>query len=121
MARSVEVTAEGKRPDPWADSLGRVGVRSAQILLILDRCCGVRLRPAADPAPGHPGADRPDPGGGDRPFVNVLKRRGLPGAAATGLAFVALLAVLAGVTTVIVVSIRSQWSELVSQAVLRAG
>jgi predicted PurR-regulated permease PerM len=50
------------------------------------------------------------------PFVNLLKRRGLPGAAATAVAFVALLAVLSGVTTVIVASIRSQWGELVSQA-----
>ncbi len=116
LARSVEVTAEGKRPDPWADSLGRVGVRSAQILLILTvivvsvfallqiRLLVIPVLIALILAAAI------------APFVNVLKRRGLPGAAATGLAFVALLAVLAGVTTVIVVSIRSQWSELASQA-----
>ena len=50
------------------------------------------------------------------PFVNLLKRRGLPASAATAVAFVALLAVLAGVTTVIVASIRSQWGDLASQA-----
>lgn len=116
MARSVEVTVEGKRPDPWSDGLGRVGVRSAQILLILTvvvvsvfallqiRLLVIPVLIALILAAAIV------------PFVNLLKRRGLPGAAATGLAFVVLLAVLAGVTTVIVVSIRSQWSELVSQA-----
>ncbi len=36
LARSVEVTAEGKRPDALGRTgLGRVGIRSAQVLLIL--------------------------------------------------------------------------------------
>ena len=103
-------------PELWADGLGRVGVRSAQILLILTvvvvsvfallqiRLLVIPVLIALVLAAAIV------------PFVNLLKRRGLPGAAATGLAFVALLAVLSGVTTVIVVSIRSQWSELVSQA-----
>ena len=50
------------------------------------------------------------------PFVNMLRRRGLPGAAATGVAFVALLLLLAGVGTVIYFSVRSQWAELAQQA-----
>ncbi|CAN7485614.1 AI-2E family transporter [Arthrobacter sp. LjRoot14] len=116
MARSVDITVDGKRPDPWADGLGRVGVRSAQILLVLTvvvvsvfallqiRLLVIPVLIALILAAAI------------APFVNLLKRRGLPGSAATAVAFVALLAVLAGVTTVIVASIRSQWGELVSQA-----
>ncbi|KIS26422.1 membrane protein [Arthrobacter sp. SPG23] len=116
MARSVDITVDGKRPDPWADGLGRVGVRSAQILLVLTvvvvsvfallqiRLLVIPVLIALILAAAI------------APFVNLLKRRGLPGSAATAVAFVALLAVLAGVTTVIVASIRSQWGELASQA-----
>ena len=50
------------------------------------------------------------------PFVNLLRRRGLPGGLATGVAFVALLLLLAGVSTVIYLSVRSQWGELAQQA-----
>lgn len=116
MARSVDITVDGKRPDPWTDGLGRVGVRSAQILLILTvvvvsvfallqiRLLVIPVLIALILAAAI------------MPFVNLLKRRGLPASAATAVAFVALLAVLAGVTTVIVASIRSQWADLASQA-----
>jgi predicted PurR-regulated permease PerM len=100
----------------WADSLGRVGIRSAQILLILAVAVvsvyalmqikllviPVLIALILAAAIG--------------PFVNMLRRRGLPGGAATGIAFVALLVVLAGVSTVIYFSVRSQWGELVQQA-----
>jgi predicted PurR-regulated permease PerM len=116
LARSVDITVEGKRPDPWTDGLGRVGVRSAQILLILTvvvvsvfallqiRLLVIPVLIALILAAAI------------MPFVNLLKRRGLPASAATAVAFVGLLAVLAGVTTVIVASIRSQWADLASQA-----
>jgi predicted PurR-regulated permease PerM len=55
------------------------------------------------------------------PFVNMLRRRGLPGGVATGIAFVALLALLAGIATVIYFSVRNQWGELAAAGVLRAG
>jgi predicted PurR-regulated permease PerM len=116
LARSVEVTVEGKRRDLWADGLGRVGTRSAQILLVLTVVVVsvyalLQIRLLVIPvlialilaaAIG--------------PFVNLLRRRGMHGGVATGLAFVVLLVVLAGVTTVIVASVRSQWGELVTQA-----
>lgn len=50
------------------------------------------------------------------PFVNMLRRRGWRGGLATGVAFLGLLIVLGGVITVIVLSVRSQWNELISQA-----
>ena len=100
----------------WADGLGRVGIRSAQILLILTVAVVsvyalMQIKLLVIPilialilaaAIG--------------PFVNMLRRRGLPGAAATGVAFVALLLLLAGVGTVIYFSVRSQWAELAQQA-----
>ncbi|WP_254678646.1 AI-2E family transporter [Arthrobacter sp. 24S4-2] len=116
MARTVEVTVEGRAPNPWADSLGRAGVRSAQILLVITvvvvsvfallqiRLLVIPVLIALILAAAI------------APFVNFLKRRGLPAAAATGVAFVALLVVLAGVATVIVFSVRSQWNDLATQA-----
>lgn len=100
----------------WADGLGRVGIRSAQVLLILAVAVVsvyalMQIKLLVIPilialilaaAIG--------------PFVNMLRRRGMPGAAATGIAFVALLLVLAGVSTVIYLSVRSQWGELAQQA-----
>lgn len=100
----------------WADSLGRVGIRSAQILLILAVAVvsvyalmqikllviPVLIALILAAAIG--------------PFVNMLRRRGIPGAAATGIAFVALLILLGGVSTVIYFSVRSQWTELAQQA-----
>ena len=46
----------------------------------------------------------------------MLRRHGLPGGVATGVAFVALLALLAGIATVIYFSVRNQWGELAPQA-----
>lgn len=100
----------------WADGLGRVGIRSAQVLLILAVAVvsvyalmqikllviPVLIALILAAAIG--------------PFVNLLRRRGLPGAAATGVAFVALLLLLAGVGTVIYFSVRSQWADLAQQA-----
>ncbi|MDR6413405.1 AI-2E family transporter [Pseudarthrobacter sulfonivorans] len=100
----------------WADGLGRVGIRAAQVLLILAVAVvsvyalmqikllviPVLIALILAAAIG--------------PFVNLLRRRGLPGAAATGVAFVALLLLLAGVGTVIYFSVRSQWAELAQQA-----
>ncbi len=100
----------------WADGLGRVGIRSAQVLLILAVAVvsvyalmqikllviPVLIALILAAAIG--------------PFVNMLRRRGLPGALATGISFVALLLVLGGVATVIYFSVRSQWGDLAQQA-----
>ncbi|WP_246469005.1 AI-2E family transporter [Arthrobacter ipis] len=100
----------------WSDNLGRVGIRCAQVLLVLAVAAVsvyalLQVRLLVIPvlialilaaAIG--------------PFVNLLRRRGLPGGAATAVAFAALLLLLAGVGTVIYFSVRSQWGELVQQA-----
>ncbi|WP_458781352.1 AI-2E family transporter [Arthrobacter sp. D3-16] len=100
----------------WADGLGRVGIRSAQILLILTVAVVsvyalMQIKLLVIPilialilaaAIG--------------PFVNMLRRRGLRGGLATGIAFIGLLLVLGGVGTVIYYSVRNQWGELAQQA-----
>ncbi|MDQ0673848.1 putative PurR-regulated permease PerM [Pseudarthrobacter siccitolerans] len=108
---------ETKQPGAlWTDGLGRVGSRSAQVLLILTVAAvsvyalmqikllviPVLIALILAAAIG--------------PFVNMLRRRGLPGGVATGIAFVALLALLAGIATVIYFSVRNQWGELAQQA-----
>lgn len=100
----------------WADGLGRVGTRAAQVLLILTLAAvsvyglmqikllviPVLIALILAAAIG--------------PFVNMLRRRGIPGGLATAIAFVALLALLAGVGTIIYLSVRNQWGELAQQA-----
>jgi predicted PurR-regulated permease PerM len=118
-SREAVGTERRERKPPsalWADALGRVGARSAQVLLILTVAVvsvyalmqikllviPVLIALILAAAIG--------------PFVNMLRRRGLPGGAATAVAFLALLVVLAGVGTVIYLSIRNQWAELAQQA-----
>ena len=115
--RSAPRQPDRKPPrELWADSLGRVGIRCAQVLLVLAVAAVsvfglLQIRLLVIPvlialilaaAIG--------------PFVNLLRRRGLPGGAATAVAFVALLLLLAGVGTLIYFSVRSQWGDLVQQA-----
>ncbi|WP_017198405.1 AI-2E family transporter [Arthrobacter sp. M2012083] len=104
------------KPDLWKDSLGRTAIRASQILLVLALTVVaifglLQIRLLVIPvlialilaaAIG--------------PFVNMLRRRGWRGGLATGVAFLGLLIVLGGVITVIVLSVRSQWDELISQA-----
>ena len=104
------------KPELWKDSLGRTAVRASQILLILALTVVavfglLQIRLLVIPvlialilaaAIG--------------PFVNMLRRRGWRGGLATGVAFLGLLIVLGGVITIIVLSVRSQWDELISQA-----
>lgn len=100
----------------WADGLGRVGIRAAQILLILAvvvvsvyalmqiklLVIPVLIALILAAAIG--------------PFVNMLRRRGMKGGLATGIAFIGLLLLLGGVFTVIYFSVRNQWGELAAQA-----
>ena len=104
------------KPDLWKDSLGRTAVRASQIMLILTLAVVavfglLQIRLLVIPvlialilaaAIG--------------PFVNMLRRRGWRAGLATGVAFLGLLIVLGGVITIIVLSVRSQWDELISQA-----
>ncbi len=120
QAPAPAATSRKQEPKPpsalWADGLGRVGVRSAQVLLILTVAVVsvyalMQIKLLVIPilialilaaAIG--------------PFVNMLRRRGMKGGLATGIAFIGLLLVLGGVSTVIYYSVRNQWGELAQQA-----
>jgi putative heme transporter len=108
---------ETKSPaELWGDGLGRVGIRAAQILLILTVAVvsvyalmqikllviPVLIALILAAAIG--------------PFVNMLRRRGMRGGLATGIAFIGLLLVLGSVSTLIYFSVRNQWGELAQQA-----
>jgi predicted PurR-regulated permease PerM len=114
---STRKPRETKPPSAlWSDWLGRVGIRAAQILLILTVAVVsvyalMQIKLLVIPilialilaaAIG--------------PFVNMLRRRGMRGGLATGIAFIGLLLVLGGVGTVIYYSVRNQWGELAQQA-----
>ena len=113
MASSSRFPAPELRGGVWQDRLGRAGSRCAQILLLLTLISAavyglLRIRLLVIPvlialilaaAIG--------------PFVNLLRRKGLPGVPATLIAFLSLLAVLAVTGTLIVMAVRSQWDELV--------
>lgn len=104
------------RTSPWTDGLGRTASRSAQILVILTLVVVaifglLQIRLLVIPvlialilaaAIG--------------PFVNLLRRRGVPGALATVIAFLASLVVLGIIVTIIVFSVRSQADELIAAA-----
>jgi predicted PurR-regulated permease PerM len=101
---------------PWRDGLGRAGIRAAQVLLLLTLLAVsvyglMQIRLVVIPvllalilaaAIG--------------PLVNWLRRRGWPGAAATGVSFLLLLGVLGGVVTGIVLAVKSEADELVRSA-----
>ncbi|MFP5312731.1 MAG: AI-2E family transporter, partial [Actinomycetes bacterium] len=120
---------EGQHPGPiskprgprlagglWSDGLGRAGTRAAQILLVVlvvavSVFALMQIKLLVIPA-----LIALILAAAIGPFVNMLRRRGMPGGLATGIAFVALLVILGGVSTVIYFSVRNQWGELAAQA-----
>lgn len=103
-------------PGVWSDSLGRVGARCAQVILILILATGavyamVQLKLVVIPvlialimaaAVG--------------PLVNFLHRRKVPRMLGTWIALLGAMVILGGVITGIVFAVRSQWGELVDSA-----
>ncbi|MEV7635553.1 AI-2E family transporter [Pseudarthrobacter enclensis] len=111
--------ATGKDRTPselWSDGLGRAGTRAAQVLLIIIVAAVSVFALMQIKLLVIPVLIALILAAAIGPFVNLLRRRGLPGGLATGIAFVALLLVLAGVFTVIYFSVRNQWAELAAQA-----
>ncbi|MHC6592295.1 AI-2E family transporter [Arthrobacter sp. C152] len=120
LAASETAAPHATAPRPpaalWSDGLGRVGTRAAQVLLVVlvvavSIFALMQIKLLVIPA-----LIALILAAAIGPFVNMLRRRGIPGGLATGLAFVALLVILAGVSTVIYFSVRNQWGELAAQA-----
>ncbi|MBD8045125.1 AI-2E family transporter [Arthrobacter sp. Sa2BUA2] len=100
----------------WEDGLGHAALRSAQVLLVLLLVSlGVfaltRISLVVIPV-----LLALILAAAIAPFVNWLRRKGWPGALATGTSFLLLLGVFGGLVTGIVFAIRSEWSTLVDQA-----
>ncbi|KSU78777.1 hypothetical protein AS031_01670 [Pseudarthrobacter enclensis] len=116
-AGSAAPAREKRTPSElWADGFGRVGTRAAQVLLIIIVAAVSVFALMQIKLLVIPVLIALILAAAIGPFVNLLRRRGLPGGLATGVAFVALLLVLAGVFTVIYFSVRNQWAELAAQA-----
>lgn len=105
-----------ERVNPWQDGLGRVSIRAGQTLLLLTlavvlvyaliqvRLVVIPLLLALILAAAI------------APFVNWLRRRGWPSAAATGFSFLLLLLALGGLVTAIVFAVVGQAGELARSA-----
>ncbi|MFD1213440.1 AI-2E family transporter [Arthrobacter sp. GCM10027362] len=115
MSPSIE-SSPRSRQSLWTDGLGRAAVRSAQVLLILALACITAYGLLQIQLLVIPVLIAVILAAAIGPFVNLLRRRGVPGALATGLAFLSILLLLAAVFSVIVLSVRSQWNELVAAA-----
>ena len=105
-----------KQRNYWEGSLGHAAQRSAQVLLVLVLVgLGVfaltRLSLVVIPV-----LLALILAAAIAPFVNWLRRKGWPGALATGVSFLLLLGVFGGLVTGIVFAIRSEWDTLVDQA-----
>ncbi|WP_433122933.1 AI-2E family transporter [Arthrobacter koreensis] len=112
-----EVQSEPKQlAGYWNDGLGHAALRSAQLLLVL-LLVGVAVygltRVTLVVIPVLLALIL---AAAIAPFVNWLRRKGWPGALATGTSFLLLLAVFGGLVTGIVFAVRSEWSKLVDQA-----
>jgi predicted PurR-regulated permease PerM len=116
----VVVTPPEPEPRPpaslWADSFGRVALRSAQVLLLLAVIVAavyalIQLRIAVLPV-----IIALLLAAAITPLVNLLRRRNVPGALATWISLLAILLVVGGVITAVVFAVRREWSALVEQA-----
>ncbi|HEU4666502.1 MAG TPA: AI-2E family transporter [Arthrobacter sp.] len=128
-AAQAEAGSEGQHPpaarkpretkspaELWGDGLGRVGIRAAQVLLILAVAVASVYALMQIKLLVIPVLIALILAAAIGPFVNMLRSRGMRGGLATGIAFVGLLLVLGGVSTVIYFSVRNQWGELAQQA-----
>ncbi|MGW9402960.1 AI-2E family transporter [Arthrobacter sp. NPDC055585] len=101
----------------WSDGLGHAALRSAQLLLVL-LLVGVAVYALRQVTlVVIPLLLALILAAAIAPFVNWLRRKGWPGALATGTSFLLLLVVFGGLVTGIVFAVRSEWSTLVDQAV----
>lgn len=111
--------ADPRRPAPpsaWSDRLGRVALRSGQVLLIILLAVAViyaliQLRLVVIPI-----LIATILASALAPVVRFLRRRGLPKLLATWITLLGGLLVIGGVLTAIVFAVRGQWGDLVDSA-----
>lgn len=111
----LEINANPK-PGVWSDSLGKVGSRCAQVILILILATAVVYAMVQLKLVVIPVLIALILAAAVGPLVNFLHRRNVPRMLGTWIALLGALLVLGGVITGIVFAVRSQWSELVDRA-----
>ncbi len=101
----------------WVDGFGRVGTRSVQVLAVLGVVAVAVLAITQLTLIVIPVLIALVLAAAISPLVTGLRRRGVPSLAATWLALVALVGVLALVVWAVVRAVVSQWDELADSAV----
>lgn len=101
---------------PWRDSMGRSSTRAAQTLLLLTLGTVLVYALMQVSLVVIPLLLALILAAAIAPFVNWLRRKGWPSAAATGFSFVMLLLVFGGIITGIVFAVMSQAAELARRA-----
>jgi predicted PurR-regulated permease PerM len=101
-----------RRPSPWADSFGRVAVRSAQVLLVLALVSALVIGLAQLKLVVTPVLITIIIAAAVSPVVGSLKRRGFPDALAAWIAMLTGLGALAIVIWLVVRGFRREWDEL---------
>ncbi|MCU1436927.1 MAG: family transporter [Naasia sp.] len=100
----------------WSDRLGRVALRSGQLLLVLILATAVVYALVQLKLVVIPILIAVILAAALSPVVRFLRRRGVPNLLATWLTLLGGLLIIGGVLTGIVFAVRSQWSELVDSA-----
>lgn len=100
----------------WSDSLGRVAMRTLQILLILTLAIAaifalIQLKLVVIPL-----LIALLLAAAISPLVNLMRRHNVPKLLATWIALLTSVVVLGGIVTGIVFAVRSQWDELIANA-----
>ncbi|WP_424347242.1 AI-2E family transporter [Kocuria sp. CH-021] len=103
--------------DLWADPLGRATTRALQGLVLLSAGAVVVYGLIQLKLVVIPLLIALILAAALNPLVAFLRRRGVPGALATWIVFLAAIVVLGGVVTGMVFAVRSEWAELVASAV----
>ncbi|UYN84984.1 MAG: AI-2E family transporter [Microcella sp.] len=100
----------------WVDRLGRLSIRSLQIMLVLALASLVVLSLVALRVVVIPLLLAIIIASAFSPVVMWMRRRGLPAMAAAWITLLGSLLVLGGIITAIVFAVRRQWSDLWQQA-----
>lgn len=100
----------------WSDSLGRIAMRTLQILLILTLAIAaifalIQLKLVVIPL-----VIALLLAAAISPLVNLMRRHNVPKLLATWIALLTSVVVLGGIVTGIVFAVRSQWDELIANA-----
>ena len=100
----------------WADGFGRLGIRSIQILLVVAVAAGIVFVIRYLTLVTIPLAIALILACAFAPAMNWLRRRRVPDLAATMITLFSIVAVLTGLSWMIVWAVRDQWDDLYSQA-----